>query len=494
MKNYSDRHNSSEVAWNFDGRRSGIQPKDGFVSEFEVQTSETNGANVIERPPVIKPPVMQQMPEAVETDRPARRRSWVFRIIDFIGSLASRLFGIASVIFLLAVAANIPILQFLSFGYLLEVTGRLARGQKVRKAFIGLTKATRIGSAVLGAWLLLIPVRFASQFWLEAYLIDPTSQATRVMRIVQIVLIVLTVAHIGAAWFCGGKLRYFFWPIVAPFSFMVWTARRFAGSSFFRKLLGITVGWLSPSIVDDICGAQPISDWFLPAIFWKKIRHGGAYQAARDGVWDFFASLNLPYYFVLGLKGFIGTCLWLFIPTSLLVMSTNLEGPMAVLTGVFGSLIAIPVFSILPFVQAHYAVDGKFRRFAEPRAVIRNMGRAPFAHILALLLTLVFALPLFLLKVEEIPTELLWTLSIVFVVFTWPAKFVLGWAYHRGTKREERHRWWIRYPVFMLAGPISFSFVLILFFTRYITWNGAWSLVENHVFLLPAPFWLSLFT
>ncbi len=469
--------------------------KDLFVNEFPEKMPETHGANVIELPPVIKPPVIENEPAGplIEDISQQRKRSWVFRIIDLIGVGTSRLFGIVSVIFLLAVAANIPIVQFLSFGYLLEVTGRLARRQKLRTAFIGLQKAARIGSAVLGAWLLLIPLRFASQFWLDAYLIDPSSPQTRLMRVLQIVLIVLTVAHIAAAWFCGGKLRYFFWPIVAPFSFMVWIARRFAGSSKFRWVLRYTVGLLSPGIVDDICGVQPISDWFLPAILWKKILKGGAYQSARDSVWDFFASLNLPYYFWLGLKGFIGTCCWLLIPTALLVMSTNLDGPLAVLTGVFGSLIAIPVFSILPFIQAHFAVDGRFDRFLEVRKVIKNMGRAPFSHILALLLTLLFALPLFLLKVEEIPTELLWTLSIVFVMFTWPARFVIGWAYGRGTVREQPHRWWIRYPVFMLAVPISFVFVFVLFFTRYITWNGAWSLVENHVFLLPAPFWLSIF-
>ena len=170
--------------------------------------------------------------------------------------------------------------------------------------------------------------------------------------------------------------------------------------------------------------------------------------------------------------------------------STNREGGFAVFAGVVGSLIAIPVFTLLPFLQAHYAVDGKLRRFLEVRKVIQNMGKAPLAHLIALLLTLVLALPLFLLKIEEIPRELLWTLSVVFVVFIWPAKWVTGWAYRRGTYREKRTRWFVRWPILSLCFPVSFAFVLILFFTRYVTWHGALSLLENHVFLLPAPFWL----
>jgi hypothetical protein len=458
------------------------------MSDFQSHLGETSLRASLPQPPMSMPGprVLGTTAGAMEDSQ----RSWVFEIIDFVSWLFSRLFGIISIIFLLAVTANIPILQFLSLGYLLEVTGRIARGQKLRSVFIGLEKASRLGSVVLGAWLCLLPVRFASQLSLEAYLIDPHSPQTQFMRRLVIVMIVLTVAHVAAAWFCGGRLRYFFWPVVAPFSFMIWMARRFAGSNFFRRLLGITVGWLSPHLVDNICNAKPIEDWFLPAILWKKIRQRGAYQAARDGLWNFFSQLNLGYYFKLGVLGFIGTALWLVIPTGLLVGSTSLSGAGAVLTGLVGSLIAIPVFSILPFLQAHFAVDGNLRRFLQVGTVLKNVGKAPVSHVIALLLTLLFALPLFLLKIEEIPAELLWTLSIVFVIFTWPAKVITGWAYAQGTRQEKPHRWWIRYPILTLAVPICLAFVFVLFFTRYITWNGAFSLIENHVFLLPAPFWL----
>lgn len=425
--------------------------------------------------------------EASSNDSLGLSKSWLFRAARFCSKILYNLFGIASLVFLLAVLANIPLLQFLCFGYLLEVTGRVARGSKVRESFIGIRKASHIGGILLGTWLLIFPIRLLSMFWLDAYLIDPDSFQTAALRMSQWILIGLTVAHIVAAWLCGGKLRYFFWPVVAPFSIGVWLIRR---SRITRKLLAITLGWISPNLVADICAARPVTDWFLPAILWRKITAGNLYSRCRDGVWDFFTDLKLPFYFWLGLKGFAGTFLWLVIPTLFLMGASILEGGTAVVSGLFGVGMAIPVFALLPYLQAHFSTDGKMRRFFEIRKVFQNFGRAPVAHVVALLMTLLFAIPLFLLKIEEIPAELLWTLSLVFILFTWPARIIAGWAYQRGAKRETAGRWWVRYPIIALAIPISFSFVIIFFGTRYISWNGALSLLENHVFLLPAPFWL----
>jgi hypothetical protein len=420
----------------------------------------------------------------------ANRKSWVFRFFGAFCILAAHLFGIASIIFLVAVSANIPIIQFLGFGYLLEVSGRLARGQKFRDAMIGLNKAKVIGGIILGTWLTLWPIRLVSQLWLEAYLIDPASTQTSVFRVLQIVAIGLALIHIATAWMSGGKLRYFFWPIIAPISFGIWIFKKTAGIKIFRSVLNLFLGWISPTLVDDICNVKPISDWFPPAILRRRLKEGNVYAFARDRVWDFTSSLNLGYYFKLGFKGFVGTFFWLLIPTGLLVAASFAEGGASIACGVLGTLIAIPTFAILPYVQTHFAKDGKLKRFLEVRAVLKNLGRAPLAHLVGLLLILVLGIPLFLLKIERIPNELLWTLSVAFVLFSWPARLIAGWAYRRGTKRERSFRWWVRYPIAAMAFTVSFSFILILTLTRYISWSGARSLYENHVFLLPAPFWL----
>ncbi len=418
-------------------------------------------------------------------------RSWVFRILDILGLLLSRIFGIASIIVCAAVAANLPIVQLLSLGYLLEVSGRIARSGKVSDGLVGVSKASKIGGIIFGTWLLLIPVRFFSDsFWYEAWLIDPLSNQTVAFRITQIVLIFLTAAQIVAAWLCGGKLRYFFWQLIAPFSFALWAFRKMLGSDLTRPILSFSLNWVSPNLTDDICNAKPPQDWFVPAILSKKFRDGNVYAEIRDGLWTFIGSLNLWYYFNLGLRGLMGTVAWLFLPTLLLIAATLLEGPLAIASGLFGLLFAIPIFAILPFVQAHFARSGKLSSFLEVGTVLRFFKKAPLAHVFALLLTLAFALPLFLLKIEPVPAELLWTLSLVFIVFSWPSRIVIAWAYHRGSEKTSPGCWWIRWPLILLAIPISAAFGVILSLTRYVSWNGAWSLIENHVFLLPAPFWL----
>lgn len=466
--------------------------EDGWAKNIDVIPPPIHHNEIVERrrqPPsdLIEP---FHTPDRQPSEAASPKRSWVFRFGDSLARFVSHVFGIASVLLLLAVAASIPLVQFLSFGYLLEVSGRLARGQKLRDAMVGLRKASRFGGIVLGVWLCLLPIRLISGIWFDAFLIDPNSTQTALLRLTQFALISLTVIHIAAAMMCGGKLRYFFWPLVAPVSLGIWSVRKLAGVSGFRQVLDVLLGWISPTLSDDICNTAPINDWFLPAIVWGRIRSGNFYVKLRDDMWEFVVGLRLEHYFVLGAKGFGGTLLWLAVPTTLLVISSYTEGFTAGLTFLAGVIFAIPIFAGLPFIQTHFARDGQIGRFLEPWNVYKNFRRSPMAHVVSLLIVLVLALPLFLLKIENIPSELMWTLSLVFVMFSWPAKVAVGLAYRRGTRRETMSSWWWRYPWVLAAMPVSFAFVLIFAGTRYVSWHGALSLFENHVFLLPAPFWL----
>ena len=193
---------------------------------------------------------------------------------------------------------------------------------------------------------------------------------------------------------------------------------------------------------------------------------------------------------MLGLKGLVGTLCWLAIPTLALAGSTSDNQGVAGLCLLIGIVVSVPVFALLPFVQSHFATDGKLKRFFQPLQVMRLFSRAPMAHLFSLFLILVLALPLFLLKVEQVPREFLWTLSLLFIAFAWPSRMLAGWASGRGARKEKPVRWWLRYPIQFFAAPISFLFAVIFYLTRYISWNGTLSLLENHVFLLPAPFWL----
>ena len=415
-------------------------------------------------------------------------KSWPFRIAEFCARTCARGFGICSTIFLLAVLVNVPVLQLITFGYLLDSSGRAARGEKFGALFSGIQKATQIGGLILGAWLLIWPARWVSGFWLDATIIDPDSGQVFALKIAQWLLTIGTIAHIVAAILCGGKLSYFFWPLIAPFSLAIWLVRR---SSITRRILSGTIGWLSPKLVADICNAQPITDWFLPAIFLKRLLTENLFESTRISSWQFIRGLDLPRYFMLGLKGLLGTLCWLAIPMLMLAGSTSDNPGVAGLCLLFGILVSVPVFALLPFVQAHFAVDGKLKRFFEPLKVLRLFGRAPMAHLVSLFLILLFALPLFLLKIEEVPSEFLWSLSLLFIAFGWPSHMIAGWAVGRADKKEKPVRWYWRYPVQFFAAPVSLLFAVIFYLTRYISWNGTLSLLENHVFLLPAPFWLS---
>ncbi|HKB02845.1 MAG TPA: hypothetical protein VKD90_11540, partial [Gemmataceae bacterium] len=101
---------------------------------------------VTERPPADtpRPPVPPPLPERVYL-RP-RPDSSPVTFIDFlrgIGLVIEWLFGFVSLIGGLAVLAAIPVLQFLSLGYLLEAGGRVARSGRFRDGFIGIRTAAR---------------------------------------------------------------------------------------------------------------------------------------------------------------------------------------------------------------------------------------------------------------------------------------------------------------------------------------------------------------
>jgi hypothetical protein len=334
------------------------------------------------------------------------------------------------------------------------------------------------------------PVRVISSFWYDAYLIAPAGNPTRILRAGQIVLMVLTFAHLFSAIACGGKLRYFLWPIIAPFSLGVWAIRKLSGLPIFKTLIQIAFGWCAPGIVDDVSNVKPVSDWFVPAILWKRIRAGKMYSTSRDAVWNFAASLRLPYYFGLGAKGFVGTFLWLLVPSGLFILASQTTGGLSAVLALAGFLFGVPVFASLLFLQTHFSSDGKLRRFIEVRSAFSVFGRSPLAHIFSLLIVFVLSFPLFLAKIELIPVELMWMLSLFFVVLSFPGRLLLGWAYRRGQRERSKSRWWLKYPLAMFAAPLSLTFVGLYFIFRYVSWHGSYSFIENHVFLFPAPFWI----
>lgn len=346
-------------------------------------------------------------------------------------------FGLAALFVLLAACSVIPVLNFLSLGYLLHVSGTIARTGRFRDGFIGVRKAAVLGSIAAGIWIVVWPARLLSDFWRDAELISPGSGSAKAWHAGLIVVIVITLAHIVWACVRGGKLRHFLWP--------------------------------------------------QPQRFKRWLRTPEKFGSLQNMITDYVIGLRLPFYFWLGLRGFVGALLWLIVPVGILLAATLLPVGGSVLLSLLGGLLLLLVAIHLPFLQAHFAQTDRFSAIFELREVRRLFLRAPLAFWFALLITLLFAVPLYLLKIELTPRELAWLPSLLFVIFIFPARILTGWAMNRAMRHEQPRHWFPRWLARLGILPVALAYTLVVYFTPYLSWNGTWSLLEQHAFLVPAP-------
>lgn len=387
------------------------------------------------------------LPSAVlsehETDLPAnpvatpKARKLPIRLFLWVGSVLEWLCGTMTLVVTLAVLSVIPFLNFLSLGYLLEASGRVAKTKRLRAGFIGVRKAAVFGRIVVGTWLILWPARYILSMEKDANLIADGSAVVRGWRIAFFIFATLSIGHIVWACLRGGKLRHFVWP--APIRFIKW------------------------------------------------LRTSAKLESIRNGIVEYVAGLRIGHYFRLGAFGFIGGVLWLAIPVGLLIVGAFLPPGGGFLLALLGGGLLFLVALYLPFVQTHYAVENRFSAMFEIGRVRQLFRQAPIAFWTALFITLLFSLPLYLLKIEFPPREIAWLPSLFFVAFIFPARLLTGWAMGRALKRElPRHfifRWLARFSVIPVAGV----YVLFVYLTQYLSWHGAFSLIEQHAFLVPSP-------
>ncbi|MEO2023955.1 MAG: hypothetical protein ABGX05_19180 [Pirellulaceae bacterium] len=360
---------------------------------------------------------------------------WLARTL---GSWWDWCFGLVSLVVVLAILATIPIVQLLTLGYLLESGARVASTGRLRDGFIGIRQVSRLGSVALGTWLLLWPVRYVADIWYSSYLIAPGSRETTGWRIFLLALLAFSLAQVAWACFRGGRLRHFF--------------------------------------------------WLAPLRLKREIFLRGKYVRCRDAVWDFVSAMRLGYYFVRGWQGFLGAAIWLLVPILLFIGATVFPFPLGLLSGITGAVLLMFVFPKLPFLQLQGAVEGNVAAMFDTKYIRELSGRAPLMFCLALTVTLTFALPLYLLKIELTPREVFVLPSLVFVLFSFPARLLTGWALSRAYRHPRRRHFVFRWMSRMLAVSVVATYVLFIFFTRYTSWHGHWSLLEQHAFIVPVPF------
>ncbi len=177
---------------------------------------------IVMPPPLPDPAIVSEVAEeiTVSADTKVKSRSWWRRLLYWVGSVLDWFFGFIAIVGGVALLSVVPVLNFLSLGYLLEVSGRVAKTGKLRSGFVGIRKASVIGSAVVGVWVMILPVRFAFGMWRDAEMIAPGSAPATGWRIGLIVISVLALLHIVWACVRGGRPWHFFWP--APIRFWKW--------------------------------------------------------------------------------------------------------------------------------------------------------------------------------------------------------------------------------------------------------------------------------
>lgn len=361
---------------------------------------------------------------------PLRSMAWCVRT----------LFGIASLIVLLALLAAIPLVNFLALGYLLEAEGRVARTGKFRSAFHLVGVAPRIGAIAICTWLWMLPLRFLSGLASDAAIISPGSETAHAWRTGTLVAAVVVGLHLVLALARGGSFGCFFRPL--------------------KNTL-----WLT-----------------------KQLRAGSYWEQADKHLRAFIASLRLKHHFLLGVKGFFGALPWLVPPTLLFAAANSSEGGRILLT-LIGGVALVVVFGWMPFLQARVASTGRMSAYRELSAARRVWSHAPIAAWIALLFTFALALPLNLLKIKLLPQDAMWVATLVFIVSIYPARIITGWACHRGSRPDRKPAWSpIRWGMRLLGVGVLVVYTFLFFFVQDISQHGKLALFEHHAFLLPVPF------
>lgn len=367
-------------------------------------------------------------------------------MLRWISSTVRLLWRTASLVILLTIAATIPVLQFASFGYMLEVSARIARGQPARSCFPGTDIAGRLLVSLICVSLSWLPVWLIVDFAYTAELIEQGGNIASRLRVAARSLSLLWIWWVFWAVFRGGKLRHFLWP--APLLAM-------------RQLL------------------RPI--------VWRE---------AEDRLWSFIASLQLPKLLWLGLMASIGALVWLVLPGSFIAIGL-IEGgnPGTGLVGLIGAVLMWWVLLNLPFLQIQMARDGRLWSVFDIRSARRSYRRAPWSLCLATWATFVLAAPLYLLRIELIPAELWWILSFFFVVLMFPAKLCSGWALRRSKFHDQANEasvvnWFWRYCAWLPQISIVLAYLGLLYVAKLSLWEGTASLFLQHAFLPPVPFFV----
>jgi hypothetical protein len=346
-----------------------------------------------------------------------------------------RLFGLLSLTVALAVAASLPLANLLALGYLAEASGRVARSGRWRDGVFGLGPAAWLGALAGCGWVCTLPLRLVSGMRRDALLLSGTGPETaepaRSVVVLTVVLGLLT-----------------------------------AGLTVLLLLAVVATG--------HVHGRESGTRKPFPA-------------TVRDGLLVFLAGLRLPRLLRLGAISWLGGAAWLALPGSILCLATRVPGNAAILPMLLGTALLVPAATGLPLVQAKFAATGRWQEFLDRPGHRLRFRHAPGASAVAVAATLAASLPLYLLKIELPPRELVWLPGLFFIGLLWPARILSGWAVRRAEVTPRPRAWPWTTLARLVVVPLGLAYGIWLWLMQYLSWSGPWEFLHQHAFLLPAP-------
>lgn len=364
------------------------------------------------------------------------------RVFIRIRWLVTTCFCILSLIVLLASLTAIPIVQLIALGYLLDVSGRLKSGVKLRDSLPQLREAGVVGMAVIAIFIAALPTRLLTHWESVAQVIDAYSEQAKFLRVAAMTSSAIATFYLIWAWIRGATLRSYLWP-------------------------------------------QP-KRFFREAWRWKT------WKDAPDRLWEFTASFDLLRYFWLGLRGAIGTLIWL--SPSVIIIFAFREGETG-LAGLLGFVaILCLAFSLLylPMLQAHFASENRLTAIFERKKIRKLFRASPWSYLMAMVFALfITPIPLYLLKIEATPKEVVWLPCLVFIAFILPAKIAIGLALRRAERKQPQENWFgkvSRMTARMGILSVVTIYVIFVYVSQYTSWDGLLTWIQQHAILIPVPF------
>lgn len=362
------------------------------------------------------------------------------RIVRGIRTLLACGWNALALVILLSVTATIPILQLASLGYMLEASGRVARGMPIRRCFPGARIAGSILSCSLWIGLTWLPVWLVADLAYSAELIEPGSNRAGRLRLAARAVALAWVFWSAWALFRGGRWWHFLWP--------------------------------------------------APVLFVKTIFRPETWRAAEDRWWHWIGSLRILKLLKLGFYGTVAAVVWLIVPASFMIVALNSpQNESLGLVGLLGAIGMWWVLMYLPFLPIQMAREERMSAAFDRRGVRASFRRAPLAFLVAVAGLVVLAIPLYLLRIEPIPPELWWILSLFFVTLIFPAKLLAGWALRCSQRRTYDRHWTLRWLAWLPLAMVLSFYVGFLYLAKFALWEGGASMLLQHAFLPPVPFY-----